>query len=340
MVLRKKPFRMRMTTGPTLLLVLAGWAPAGQASEGPSWALGQVASDGVTVEGDRLPSGSTLTGDSLLETGDTPATLHLRGGQVLRLASHSSAYFEAAPQGAVRMDLRSGSATLRGAGDEARSVSEPTRALFSQDGRIAYQTASLAADANLRQAGSGVSAEALSISGAETECIPDVPYPVIDAVIRPESEVREAKVHFRAAQYAEFYTAAMRTRGDEFVAILPVPAPETRHVVYFVEAVSSASEISRTEQLTAEVVEGERCKDRGGVIFTSGDPGTLFSTVTGTPAFPPGFIAPSSGGVVLVGGGGLGPWAKGGIIAGSVIAGAVLIQELDEDGRPASRVLP
>ena len=66
------------------------------------------------MEGIRIPPGSTLVNDSLLQTGDKPATLHLRGGQVLRLASHSSAHFEEAPAGAVRMEVRSGSATLRG----------------------------------------------------------------------------------------------------------------------------------------------------------------------------------------------------------------------------------
>ncbi len=329
--------------------VLAGEDGGGQVGSAASWGLGQVISEGTTMEGIRVPSGSTLMADSLLATGDKPATIHLQGGQVLRLASHSSAYFAPAAAG-VRMHVRSGEATVRaavpGGEPEALTLSEDMYAVLSRDGRgqAGYQTAGLATaglattgvDNDPPQVGTGVEIGAPAISGAERECLPNEPYPLLDALIRPEPDVRVAKVYFRAAQHPNFYAVEMTAGLDSFEAILPAPAPETDQVVYYVEAVSRSLESSRTEEYTVDVP----CDDQGGALYEGKKPAiALLPTAPGSPLVPPGFQPWG----ILAAGGGLGAGAIAGIVAGGVAGGIVLYDELDDeldDEPPASAVTP
>ncbi len=331
-----------------ILLVagLPGTTPAVLAEEAAadetasSWGLGQVISEGTTMEGIRVPSGSTLMADSLLETGDEPAIIHLQGGQVLRLASHSSAYFAPADAG-VRVHVHSGEATVRATvrGDETevRTLGEDMFAVLSRDGRgrVGYQTAGLASagvDSDPPQVGTGVEIGAPAISGAEKACLPDEPYPLLDALIRPEPDVRVAKVYFRAAQHPSFYAVEMTVGLDDFEAILPAPAPETEQIVYYVEAVSRSLESSRTEEYTADVP----CEDRGGARFEGKKPGiVLLPTAPGSPLVPPGFLPWG----ILGAGGGLGAGAIAGIVAGGVAGGILVFNELDDEP-PASPVTP
>ena len=190
------------------------------------------------------------------------------------------------------------------------------------------------------------------ISGAKKACLPNVPYPMLDAQIRPGQDVQVAKVYFRAAQSPYFYAVEMTGTADQFDAIIPAPGPETEQVVYYVEAVASSFESSRTAEYVADVVPNEDCKDRGGAALFSGKPQiVVFSTVEGAPALPNGFLSTgiattvSAGGVtaaVTAGAGGLGAGAiTGRVVAG--VLGALLLYELvddDDDEPPASPVTP
>lgn len=333
-------------TSPALpaLLVLTPLLLAA-AVQADSWALGEVVSPGVTLEGVAVPPGTTLGADSLLQTGEKAATVQLRGGQVVRLARHSSAYFEAVDGGAVRMAMRSGTARLRGSESEPLQVGENMQALLSPNGRsrVASPTADLADgeeayDASIDEVGNGSPVGAPVISDAREPCISRQPYPILDAVIRPGADVRAAKLYFRAAQHPDLYAVEMQRLGDDFEAILPAPAPDTRQVVYYVEAVSSSFDSSRSAEYTSDVIDGERCRDRGGVIFEGSDPGiSVLSTVPGSPTFPPGFVATTSQG------GGLSPWAIGGIAAGAVAGTFLLLDDDDDQGTdepPASPITP
>ncbi len=306
------------------------------------WGLGQVVTEGVEVEGILVPPGSTLLDDSLLRSGERPATLHLRGGQVLRLASHSSAHFAQATAGGVRMDVRSGSAVVRGTESKPVTVSEDMIAVLARDGssRVGYRVASAATgiDADPQEpAGTAAETAPPAISGAKKECLPNVPYPLLDAVIQPGTEVRVAKVYFRAAQHPHFYAVEMTGTADDFEGVLPAPGPGTDQVVYYVEAVSNALESSRTAEYTAEVIDGEECKDRGGALFQGKNPGiALLPTVPGSPLVPPGFLPI---GIAGAAGGGLGAGALAGIAGGGLVGGLLLIDELDDaDEPPASPV--
>ncbi len=326
-----------------VLLLLAALPPALAGEESAphagssSWGLGQVITGGAKMAGVRLPAGSTLVADSLLETGDEPATVHLQGGQVLRLAGHSSAYFAAVGDG-VRMDVRSGQATVRGNGPKPRTLSTDMVAFLSSDGRVGEQIASLTSagfEDDPPPLGTGVEVGAPAISGAERSCLPNVPYPLVDAVIQPGPDVKVAKVYFRAAQHPNFYAVEMTSALDDFEAILPAPGPGTDQVIYYVEAVSNSLESSRTEEYTADVREDEDCDTSR---FLGKKPKiALLPTVPNSPLVPPGF---QPLGILGAAGGGLGAGALTGIIGGGLAGGVLLLDELEDDERPASPVAP
>jgi hypothetical protein len=187
--------------------------------------------------------------------------------------------------------------------------------------------------------------EALGIEDAEQECLINVPYPLVDALIRPDEEVQVAKVYFRGIEGEHFYAVQMTPGPRGFQAILPVPAPETRQVVYYVEAISSAFEASRTAEFTVDVE--EECDERQ---FLGDEPGIVVeATEEGVPPIPPGFLPDgisatvTAGGVTTAVGGGLGGGVLTGIAVGGGILGGVLINEFDEGGEleePASPINP
>ncbi len=341
MALQQPGFMPRKVVNLTAVLLVVGFPAALMAESVPqaaaSWSLGQVISEGTTVAGLRVPSGSTLVDDSLLETGDAPVTIHLQGGQVLRLAGNSSAYFAAADAG-VRVDVRSGQATVRGNEPEARVLSDDMYAILSADGgsRVGYQTASLTSagfDDDPPPVGTGVEVGAPAISGAEKPCLPNTPYPIVDAIIQPGLDVEVAKVYFRAAQHPNFYAVEMTAALDDFEAILPAPGSGTDQVIYYVEAISRSLESSRTEEYTANVVEAQACDTER---YTGKKPGiVLLPTVPGSPLVPPGF-SPLG---LAAAGGGLGVGALAGITAGGLAGGVLLYNEI-EDEPPASPVRP
>ena len=68
----------------------------------------------MTMDGIAVPSGTTLLGDTTLETGSFPASIHLGYGPVLELGQGSSAYFEKLDDGAVRVSVGTGSMSFLG----------------------------------------------------------------------------------------------------------------------------------------------------------------------------------------------------------------------------------
>jgi len=187
--------------------------------------------------------------------------------------------------------------------------------------------------------------EALGIRDAEQECLINVPYPVVDALIRPGEEVQLAKVYFRSFEGEHFYAVKMAPGPRGFQATLPVPAQETRQVVYYVEAISSAFEASRTEEFTVDVE--EECDERR---FLGDDPGIVVeATEEGVAPIPPGFLSDgisatvTAGGVTTAVGGGVGGGVLTGIAVGGGILGGVLLDDLDDGDEleePASPINP
>jgi hypothetical protein len=69
--------------------------------------IGQTASSDLLVDGVRVPSGTTLLSPSVVETGDSPAVLHLSTGGVIAVAPQSSALL-AGDDAGVRLAVQEG----------------------------------------------------------------------------------------------------------------------------------------------------------------------------------------------------------------------------------------
>jgi hypothetical protein len=88
-----------------------------------------------------------------------------------------------------------------------------------------------------------VSAQAQTIpdiSHDPLDCVGEGKYPVVDAAIESEEDIRIAKVYFRSDTAPRFYWVEMVIHEGNFVGILPKPSPETAKVIYYIEAVDIA----------------------------------------------------------------------------------------------------
>ncbi len=110
------------------------------ATSSPLPVLGQVISENSQLDGVRVPSGTTLLADSLLLTHAEPVLVHLRGGRVLWLDSHSSAYFEETPTGDLKMNVRSGQLRLRGPAGHHLTVGQNNVAVLSKGWDLASKS--------------------------------------------------------------------------------------------------------------------------------------------------------------------------------------------------------
>lgn len=187
----------------------------------------------------------------------------------------------------------------------------------------------------------------MTITEAGTECIANVPYPMIEAKVDPVPE--ETRVYFRSGDSKDFYYIEMAGGDGEYQGVLPVPSAETSKVVYYVEAISASADASRSPEYEAEVRGEGECAGR---LYFGADPQiAIYSTIDGGVALPQGFlsngvavtvnaagvstaVAPAVGGAVAAGG--LGAGAITGIVAGGAAAGAVIVDELDDDEEEAA----
>lgn len=78
--------------------------------------LGLIISPEVEVDGVKVPSGTTLLDEALVESGADPAVIHLNAGGVVQLDRNSSASFERTPAGDIEIAVESGTITLSTAG--------------------------------------------------------------------------------------------------------------------------------------------------------------------------------------------------------------------------------
>ena len=77
--------------------------------------LGQVISDSVQMDGMSVPSGTTILNNSVLETTQDPAFIHLGKDRVIELHRNSSASFEKISSEAVQVNVLSGTLSYRSA---------------------------------------------------------------------------------------------------------------------------------------------------------------------------------------------------------------------------------
>ena len=105
---------MKKATFYLLLMIFVVFSSPAAFSEPAAPVLGQVVATEMTMDGIAVPSGTTLLGDTTLETGSFPASIHLGYGPVLELDQSSSAYFEKLNDGAVRISVETGSISFLG----------------------------------------------------------------------------------------------------------------------------------------------------------------------------------------------------------------------------------
>ena len=89
--------------------------------------LGEIVSKGVQINGVAVASGTTLLTDSLVETGENRAFIHMAAGSVLELSRDAAAYFEQAGANAVQVKVHRGALLFQEEGGEAVAVTGEPR---------------------------------------------------------------------------------------------------------------------------------------------------------------------------------------------------------------------
>ena len=98
-------------------------------------AIGQTATAGAKVDGVRVPSGTTLLSPARVETGSSPAIVHLSNGRVLAFSEKTDAVVESIG-GDVRLDVRSGNVAYSDGSGEVAFLSASNSLLLDQEGQI------------------------------------------------------------------------------------------------------------------------------------------------------------------------------------------------------------
>ena len=98
-------------------------------------AVGQTASADATVDGIRVPSGTTLISPAVVETGDTGAVLHLSNGEVVAMAPQSTALVASVDNG-VQLAVQKGNVAYTNSSGAMETLSTTETVLVSQEGEI------------------------------------------------------------------------------------------------------------------------------------------------------------------------------------------------------------
>ena len=164
-------------------------------------------------------------------------------------------------------------------------------------------------------------------------CVPKGRFLVLSAGVRPESDVRSARLYFRAGEYATFSYIDMELKGSRHQAPLPIPAPGTSFVVYYIEAVSRSFASERTPEFKAEVKDEDECRRRDpkGAYLPGNPSGIVVQSLAGSPLLPPGFLAT---GLTT---GGIGGRTVAAIVLGGAAAGVGVLAR--GDGTTTSTVI-
>lgn len=193
-----------------------------------------------------------------------------------------------------------------------------------------------------------------TIDHSGLDCMRPGRFVVVLSGIDPEHDIQTAKVYFRSRLYRDFYYVEMTYRDGEFVGILPQPSEDTPAVVYYLEALDSAYNTTRSPEYEAEVE--DRCRQEpAAAYFPGGDPGiTVGATATGASSIPPGFAAfgiirtITAAGVVSGGGIGAGAAVAVGAAAAAGAGVGVGVLSAGDDsttttvvaGAPTSSIVP
>ena len=84
--------------------------------------LGQIVSKDARIDGVTVTSGVTLFNKSVVETGQTPAFIHMSAGPVVEISRESAVYFEKTQENAIQVSVHKGALTFQEDGGETVAV--------------------------------------------------------------------------------------------------------------------------------------------------------------------------------------------------------------------------
>jgi uncharacterized repeat protein (TIGR01451 family) len=170
-----------------------------------------------------------------------------------------------------------------------------------------------------------LAAQPIAISHDGLECWPSDRYPILSGELSPAENLRTVRIYFRSEAYPDYYFVDGSVHADgRLEALLPLAAPGTERVIYYIEAVSRSFETARTREWVPQVSESEDCRRRDPALalFDGGVPEIIVGAVrAGAPAFPPGFLA---AGIAGAGSGGVGTAVIVGVAVGGAAGGVVV----------------
>jgi hypothetical protein len=98
--------------------------------------VGQTATSGTRVDGIQVPSGTTLLSPALVETGSTPAVVHLSDGRVVAIDQEAAALVESTDTGIVEVTVQSGRIAYGDDNGEVIVLAANNLAALDQEGQI------------------------------------------------------------------------------------------------------------------------------------------------------------------------------------------------------------
>jgi len=97
--------------------------------------VGQTASAETSVDGIRVPSGTTLISPAVVETGDSGAVIHLSNGEVVAMAPQTTAVVASVDNG-VQLAVQQGNVAYTDNAGAMATLSSTETMLVSQEGQI------------------------------------------------------------------------------------------------------------------------------------------------------------------------------------------------------------
>lgn len=112
------------------VILLLGLSPLSAAT-----ILGQIGTNGTSLDGHSVPSGTTLLSDSVVKTGDSPAIVNLINGQTLRLGGRSQALFEIAGSG-LAIHVQAGTLAFNTGANETVTLATNSVLMLNEHGQV------------------------------------------------------------------------------------------------------------------------------------------------------------------------------------------------------------
>lgn len=98
-------------------------------------AVGQTASANATVDGIRVPSGTTLISPAVVESGDHGTVIHLSNGEVIAMAPQTTAVVASVDNG-IQLAVQQGNVAYTDNAGAMETLSSTETVLVSQEGQI------------------------------------------------------------------------------------------------------------------------------------------------------------------------------------------------------------